>query len=179
MWANLLKMLAVLFLNRKLMAWKGRLTHLRHQVADYTEDRAQQLRQDFVLETQRLARSLVGLLIAFSMFIFTGLLGLMWLFSLLWQHPHRSLILGLAMLIPGLIALAAGWWVRSLWQQKPLFADSLALISQDWQLFREDLAPTPAPAEAAATNPAATAAAEAAPVQATAQPAAAAAPAAT
>lgn len=95
MWVNLLKFAAVLFLNRKVTALKDNFFNLRHHVADYTEDRAQQLKQDFVEETERLATSIVGLLVVFSMFIFTGLLGLMWLFSLLWEHPQRSLILGL------------------------------------------------------------------------------------
>lgn len=141
MWVNLLKFVAVLFLNRKVSALKDNLFTLRHQVADYTEDRAQQLKQDFVEETQRLASSMVGLLVVFSMFIFTGLLGLMWLFSLLWEHPHRSLILGLSMLIPAIIGVIAFLAVRAIWNKKSLFADSLAMISHDWRLFRNEMAP--------------------------------------
>ncbi|WP_029146857.1 phage holin family protein [Methylophilus sp. 5] len=142
MWVNLLKFVAVLFLNRKVSALKGSFFNLRHHVADYTEDRAQLLKQDFLEETERLATSMVGMLVVFSMFIFTGLLGLMWLFSLLWQHPHRSLILGLAMLVPTLIGVIAFIVVRATWQKKPLFADSLGMISQDWRLFRKEMAPT-------------------------------------
>jgi hypothetical protein len=141
MWVNLLKFVAVLFLNRKVSALKGSFFNLRHHVADYTEDRAQQLKQDFLEETERLATSMVGMLVVFSMFIFTGLLGLMWLFSLLWQHPHRSLILGLAMLVPTIIGIIAFISVRAIWHKKPLFADSLAMISQDWRLFRKEMAP--------------------------------------
>ena len=139
MWSNLLKLLAFLFFNRQLQSLKSKLRNLRHDVADYTEDRAQQLKQDFVEETERLASSLVGILLVFSMLIFTGLLGLMWLFSVLWDHPQRSLILGLAMLIPALIAVAVFWSVRRMWKRKPLFASSLALISSDWQLFRSQM----------------------------------------
>lgn len=152
MWGNLLKMLAVLFLNRRLMVWKSRWQQLRTHAADYTEDRAQQFKQDFMQETQRLAGSLVALLVAFSMLIFTGLLGLMWLFSLLWQHPHRSLILGLVMLVPAAIGVYAGLQVRALWRQKPLFAESLALISQDWQVFRAEMTPSQAAPEPAPTD---------------------------
>ncbi len=141
MWVNLLKFAAVLFLNRKVSALKGSFFNLRHHVADYTEDRAQQLKQDFLEETERLATSMVGMLVVFSMFIFTGLLGLMWLFSLLWEHPHRSLILGLAMLVPTIIGVIAFISVRAIWHKKPLFADSLAMISQDWRLFRKEMAP--------------------------------------
>jgi uncharacterized membrane protein YqjE len=141
MWVNLLKFVAVLFLNRKVSALKGSFFNLRHHVADYTEDRAQQLKQDFLEETERLATSMVGMLVVFSMFIFTGLLGLMWLFSLLWQHPNRSLILGLAMLVPTIIGIIAFISVRAIWHKKPLFADSLAMISQDWRLFRKEMAP--------------------------------------
>jgi len=141
MWVNLLKFAAVLFLNRKVSALKNTVFNLRHQVADYTEDRAQHIKQDFVEETERLATSLVGLLVVFSMFIFTGLLGLMWLFSLLWEHPHRSLILGLTMLVPAIIGVIAFLAVRTTWQKKPLFADSLAMISHDWRLFRDEMAP--------------------------------------
>lgn len=152
MWVNLLKFVAVLFLNRKVSALKGNFLNLSHHVADYTEDRAQHIKQDFLEETERLATSMVGLLVVFSMFIFTGLLGLMWLFSLLWQHPHRSLILGLAMLLPALIGIASFIAVRGLWQKKPLFSDSLSMISHDWQLFRKEINPdeTPASEETAA-----------------------------
>lgn len=145
MWVNLLKFVAVLFLNRKVTALKDNFFNLRHQMADYTEDRAQQIKQDFAEETHRLATSLVGLLVVFSMFIFTGLLGLMWLFSLLWEHPHRSLILGLSMLVPAIIGVMAFLAVRAIWNKKALFADSLALISHDWQLFRNEMAPEEQP----------------------------------
>ncbi len=147
MWAHLLKFVAILFLNRKVSALKGNLRHLSHHVADYTEDRAQQLKQDFLEETERLATSMVGLLVVFSMFIFTGLLGLMWLFSLLWQHPHRSLILGLAMLVPTVLGLITFMAVRRLWHKKSLFADSLSMISHDWQTFRNELEPASATSE--------------------------------
>jgi uncharacterized membrane protein len=141
MWVSLLKFAAVLFLNRKVTTLKDNLFNLRHHVADYTEDRAQQLKQDFAEETERLATSLVGLLVVFSMFIFTGLLGLMWLFSLLWEHPQRSLILGLAMLVPIIIGVVIFLAVRATWQKKPLFADSLNMISHDWRLFRNEMTP--------------------------------------
>jgi len=145
MWVKLLKFAAVLFLNRKVTALKDNFFNLRHHVADYTEDRAQQLKQDFVEETERLATSIVGLLVVFSMFIFTGLLGLMWLFSLLWEHPQRSLILGLAMLVPIIIGVVTFLAVRATWQKKPLFADSLNMISHDWRLFRNEMAPEEQP----------------------------------
>lgn len=143
MWVTLLKFIAVLFFNRRVNALKDNFVHLRHHVADYTEDRALQLKKDFREETDRMAASLVGLLVVFSMFIFTGLLGLMWLFSLLWESPNRSLILGLVMLCPAVIALVTFLAVRKQWKQKPLFADSLEMISRDWQLFRNEMAPKP------------------------------------
>lgn len=141
MWSNLLKLLAFLFFNRQLQAFKNNIRTLRNDVADYTEDRALQIKADFIEETERLASSLVALLIGFSMLIFTGLLGLMWLFSVLWSHPQRSLILGLAMLVPALIAVAVFWSVRRLWKRKPLFANSLELIGSDWQSFRQQMKP--------------------------------------
>ncbi|MFD0930537.1 phage holin family protein [Methylophilus glucosoxydans] len=143
MWLNLLKFVAVLFLDRKVSALKDNFINLRHHVADYTEDRAQHMKQDFLEETQRMATSIVGLLVVFSMFIFTGLLGLMWLFSILWENPHRTLILGLVMLIPAAIGLIVFLAVRAQWYKKPLFADSLSMISHDWQVFRNEIAPPP------------------------------------
>ncbi len=155
MWSTLLKFLAVLFLNRRVNALKNQFVHMRQHVADYTEDRAQQLKQDFLDETERMATSFVGMLVVFSMFIFTGLLGLMWLFALLWESPHRTLILGLVMLVPALLGVFAFLKVRSLWRAKPLFADSLQLISHDWQLFRQEMAPDSPTASAPATPTAA------------------------
>lgn len=145
MWLNLIKFVAVLFLNRKVSTLKDRFQDLSHHVADYTEDRAQHIKQDFIEETERLATSMVGLLVVFSMFIFTGLLGLMWLFSLLWEHPNRSLILGLVMLIPAIIGVMAFLAVRAIWHKKTLFADSLNIISHDWKLFRNELVPEEQP----------------------------------
>ncbi|WP_306390016.1 phage holin family protein [Methylophilus aquaticus] len=131
---------------------------MRSQVADYAEDRGELLKQDFMAEIERMATSVIGVLVVFSMFIFTGLLGLMWLFSLLWEHPHRTLILGLAMLLPTLIGIVIFFAVRGLWKQKPLFASSLELIGQDWQLFRNELAPkTDASADTEASEAATTA----------------------
>lgn len=141
MWSNLLKLLAFLFFNRQLQAFKNNIRTLRNDVADYTEDRALQIKTDFIEETERLATSLIALLIGFSMLIFTGLLGLMWLFSVLWSHPQRSLILGLAMLVPALIAIGVFCFVRKLWKRKPLFASSLDLIGTDWQSFRQHMQP--------------------------------------
>ena len=140
MWVNLLKFATMLFFNRKITSMTDNLLHLRHHVADYTEERAKQIKQDFQGETERLATSLIGILVVFSMFIFTGLLGLMWLFSLLWEHPNRTLILAVAMSIPALIGVIAYFAVRRVWQKKTLFASSLALISSDWNLFRTELA---------------------------------------
>jgi uncharacterized membrane protein YqjE len=153
MWLNLLKFVAVLFLDRKVSALKDNFIHLRHHVADYTEDRAQHMKEDFLEETQRLATSVVGLLVVFSMFIFTGLLGLMWLFAVLWENPHRTLILGLVMLIPAIIGVIVFLAVRAQWYKKPLFADSLAMISHDWQVFRNEIAPAPPPENEAAEQP--------------------------
>ncbi|SDK42580.1 Putative Holin-X, holin superfamily III [Methylophilus rhizosphaerae] len=142
MWVNLLKFAAILFFNRKVTTLTDNLLHLREHAADYAESRAYYLKQDFLEETERMATSVVGILVVFSMFIFTGLLGLMWLFSLLWQHPHRSLILGLVMLVPVLVGVLAFLAVRKLWKKKPLFDNSLAMISQDWRLFRTELTPS-------------------------------------
>lgn len=141
MWVNLLKFAAILFFNRKVTTLTDNLLHLREHAADYAESRAYYLKQDFLEETERMATSVVGILVVFSMFIFTGLLGLMWLFSLLWQHPHRSLILGLVMLVPVLVGVLTFLAVRKIWKKKPLFDSSLAMISQDWRLFRTELTP--------------------------------------
>jgi hypothetical protein len=157
MWVNLLKFTAMLFFNRKITSLTDNLLNLRHHVADYTEERAAQIKQDFLGETERIATSLIGVLVVFSMFIFTGLLGLMWIFSLLWEHPNRTLILGVAMSIPILIGVIAFFAVRKVWKKKTLFSDSLSMISSDWQLFRTEMVndqpaeDQPAPAENADT----------------------------
>lgn len=152
MWANLFQFLAFLVLNRKVQAYKDKLRSLRHDLAEYTEDRAQLLKQDFQLEMQRLFSSFARLLLGFTLLIFTGMLGLMWLFSLLWAHPHRSLILGGVMLVPMVAAAIVLWRVHKQWQQKPLFEDSLGLIAQDWQLLRQQMVDNPPPASARQTN---------------------------
>lgn len=158
MWVNLLKFTAMLFFNRKISSLTDNLLTMRHQVADYTEERATQIKLDFLAETERLATSVIGILVVFSMFIFTGLLGLMWLFSLLWEHPNRTVILGVAMSIPILIGVIAFFAVRRVWKKKTLFSDSISMISRDWNLFRTEMVneqPTedqPAPASNTSPN---------------------------
>lgn len=152
MWFNVLKFVTIFLLNRKVHAFKKGMLHLSGYMADYAEDRGVLLKHDFMAEIERLATSVVGMLVVFSMFIFTGLLGLMWLFSLLWEHPHRTMILGLAMLIPALTGAGIFLVVRRLWKQKPLFSGSLDMIGQDWKVFRRELEPKPETSTTEATD---------------------------
>lgn len=139
MFASVLKMITLYLIGNRISEAKNDLIEVRENAANYAESRTRRIKKNVMQDLQRIVNSFIGYMIMFSAIIFSGLLGLMWLFATAWESPHRELILGASMLVPLCISAVIFTVIKSSWQQKPLLAETTALISKDWQSFRHGL----------------------------------------
>jgi membrane protein DedA with SNARE-associated domain len=139
MFASLLKMITFYLIGNRISEAKQDLIAVKDNAADYAESRTWLIKQNIMQDLQRIVNSFIGFLVMFSAIIFSGLLGLMWLFATAWQSPNRALILGIAMLVPLCISAIIYGVIKNSWKKKPLLIDTSELISKDWQSFRHGL----------------------------------------
>lgn len=139
MFASVLKMITFYLIGNRISEAKNDLIEVRENAANYAESRSRRIKENVMQDLQRVVNSFIGYLIMFSAIIFSGLLGLMWLFATAWESPNRDLILGVSMLVPLCISAVIYTVIKNSWQQKPLLAETTALISKDWQSFRHGL----------------------------------------
>ena len=91
------------------------------------------------IETQRIFKSLLGLMMIFFAILISGFTGLVWLIALAWSSPDRNIILGATMILPILIAAGIFLAIRYNWKKQPFFAKSMVQIENDWQVFKNGL----------------------------------------
>lgn len=139
MWGHVIKFVALYLVNNRVARAKHSLDEVKDNAADYAETRAAFIKQNLMHDIERVVDSFIGLLLIFAGFIFTGILGLMWIFTMAWNSPNRELILGVTMLIPLALSAILFYNIRKSWKQKPLMHDTTQLISEDWQSFRHGL----------------------------------------
>ena len=139
MFASVLKMITFYLIGNRISEAKNDLIEVRENAANYAESRSRRIKENVMQDLQRVVNSFIGYLIMFSAIIFSGLLGLMWLFAAAWQSPNRELILGVSMLLPLCISAVIYTVIKSSWQKKPLLNETTQLISKDWQSFRHGL----------------------------------------
>lgn len=139
MFASVLKMITFYLIGNRISEAKNDLIEVRENAANYAESRSRRIKESVMQDLQRIVNSFIGYLVMFSAIIFSGLLGLMWLFATAWESPHRAFILGVSMLVPLCISAVIYVVIKQSWQQKPLLAETTALISKDWQSFRHGL----------------------------------------
>ncbi|OYY97741.1 MAG: hypothetical protein B7Y32_06730 [Methylophilales bacterium 16-45-7] len=139
MFAAILKMITFYLLGNRLTEAKQDLIAVKDNAADYAESRTTLISQNVMQDLKRIVNSFIGFLVMFSAIIFSGLLGLMWLFATAWHSPNRELILGISMLIPLCLSAVIYLMIKASWQKKPLLIDTTKLISKDWQSFRHGL----------------------------------------
>jgi uncharacterized membrane protein YqjE len=131
-----LKLVALYLINNRLSVAKTGLHTFKEGLADYTESRAEIIRENFQGDVRRIVISFIGFLVITVSFTLFGLLALMWIFAIAWNSPHREVILGITMLIPFLIGLITYGRIKRAWKNKPLMLESIQLITDDWQQFR-------------------------------------------
>lgn len=134
-----LKLLALYFINNRLSVAKSGLHVFKEDIADYTESRAEIIRDNFQGDVRRIVNSFVGFLVIVVSFIFVGLLASIWIFAVAWNSPNREVILGVSMFVPLIIGLFTFSSVRRSWKNKPLMSEATQVISSDWRSFRYGL----------------------------------------
>jgi hypothetical protein len=139
MFASILKMITFYLIGNRISEAKQDLIAVKENAANYAESRTTLIKQNVMQDLQRIVNSFIGFLVMFTAIIFSGLLGLMWLFATAWQSPNRELILGVSMLIPLCLSAIIYFAIKSSWQKKPLLIKTTELISNDWQSFRHGL----------------------------------------
>jgi uncharacterized membrane protein len=139
MFASILKMITFYLIGNRISEAKQDLMAVKDNAADYAESRVMRIKLNVMQDLQRIVNSFIGFLVMFSAIIFSGLLGLMWLFATAWQSPNRELILGISMLVPLCISAVIYLAIKASWQKKPILNDTTELISNDWQTFRHGL----------------------------------------
>lgn len=139
MLGSLIKFIAFYLLGNRISAAKQELQQVKETAADYAEDRASLIKENALEDATRVVNSLIALLFMFCAVIFSGLLGMMWLFASAWDSPHRALILSIAIVIPLAISGIIFMVLTSNWRKKPLLSNVSELIANDWQVFRRGL----------------------------------------
>lgn len=134
-----LKLIFTFLLNSRISKAKSELISFKENVADYTESRAGIIKDNIESDLRRIVKSFIGILFIFACFILVGILGLAWLFVIVWNSESREIILGVIMSIPLIIGLITLSSIRSSWQMNPLLEETTILISEDWKSFRYGL----------------------------------------
>lgn len=139
MLGSVIKFIAFYLLGNRISAAKQELQQVKETAADYAEDRAEAIKNNALEDASRVVNSLIALLFMFCAIIFSGLLGMMWLFASAWSSPHRAIILSIAILIPLCVSAVIFLALKASWQKKPLLSNISQLISNDWKVFRRGL----------------------------------------
>lgn len=139
MLGSLFKYIVFYLLGNRLAAAKNELQKVKVTAADYAEDRASLIKENALKDARRVVNSLIALMLMFCAIIFSGLLGMMWLFATAWDSPHRVLILSVSIVIPLLISAIIFAVLNFSWRKNPLLNDVSELIASDWLVFRNGI----------------------------------------
>ena len=139
MWQTAAKLLLFVFLRNRVNHVKHDFSGVKENLAALAESRAAIFKRNFNNEVQRLANSLIGLIFLLLAAVCSGLTGIIWLFSIAWNSPHRDTILGVTMIVPLFIAVGIYTYISRSWKKEPLFQESIKQIEDDWQVFRHSL----------------------------------------
>lgn len=94
------------------------------------------IKHNLLSDLRRMVNSFFIYLAIFFAFIFSGLIGLMWLFSSIVESQIRDLILGFMVTTPIIIAVTLLLKVAKYWNENPFMNESTRLIAYDWNNFR-------------------------------------------
>lgn len=139
MWQSAVKLLVFFFLRNRANHAKQDFSEVKENLAVLAESRAAIFKKNFNDELQRMANSLMFLVFLLLAAACSGLTGIMWLFAIAWNSPHRDTILGTTMILPIFIAIGIYAYISNSWKKEPLFHESIKQIENDWQVFRHGL----------------------------------------
>lgn len=131
-----IKLATLLLLRKGFNQVNGNISNIKRNLTGMTESHARFFKNDFNAETQRIARSFVGLMLALSAIAGASIIAILWIAASAWRSPNRDVILGVTMLVLIVIGLFLFAFIYFSWKKEPLFNKSMLLIQQDWYIFR-------------------------------------------
>jgi uncharacterized membrane protein YqjE len=132
MWRILLKLITLNLVGSKLHG-------LAQSFAIFLEHRSNVLAVNVAFEWERVFKSLIVIMIIVTAIILSLFIGFGWILAIAWHSEYRSLILGLAMGIPLIIAISLVFYLRFLWKKSEFLSISRELWKQDWETLQEGL----------------------------------------
>lgn len=143
MFKTIIKFIALFYLNSLISSKASSMLQAKDNIADYVESRAIFFKYNLLADLRRMVNSFFVCLAIFFAFIFSGLIALMWLFSVIAESQNRDLILGIMVLTPIIIAAALLLIITKYWNENPFMNESTRLIAYDWNHFRYGADNTP------------------------------------
>ena len=132
MWRILFKLITLNLVGSKLHG-------LAQSFAIFLEHRSNVLAVNVAFEWERVFKSLIMIAIIVTAIILSLFIGFGWILAVAWHSEYRSLILGLAMGIPLIIAISLVFYLRFLWKKSEFLSISRELWKQDWETLQEGL----------------------------------------
>lgn len=132
----IIKYIALYYLNNRISIKANSLLQAKDSAADYVESRAIFFKYNLMSDLRRVVNSFFVYLAIFIAFIFSALIGLMWLFSSIAESQNRDLILGIMVITPIIVATILLFKVINHWNKNPFMNESTRLIAYDWKTFR-------------------------------------------
>lgn len=132
----IIKYIALYYLNNRISSKANSLLQAKDSAADYVESRAIFFKYNLLSDLRRVVNSFFVYLAIFVAFIFSALIGLMWLFSSIAESQNRDLILGIMVITPIIVAAILLFKVINHWNKNPFMNESTRLIAYDWNTFR-------------------------------------------
>lgn len=132
----IIKYIALYYLNNRISSKANALLQAKDSAADYVESRAIFFKYNLLSDLRRVVNSFFVYLAIFVAFIFSALIGLMWLFSSIAESQNRDLILGIMVITPIIVAAILLFKVINHWNKNPFMNESTRLIAYDWNTFR-------------------------------------------
>lgn len=118
---------------------ESKLHGLAQTLALFFEHRSNVLAVNVAFEWERVFKSLIVIVIIVTAIILSLFIGFGWILAIAWHSEYRSLILGLAMAIPLVIAISLFFYLRFLWKKSEFLSVSRELWKQDWETLQEGL----------------------------------------
>lgn len=136
---TVLKYIALYLFNSRASKSRNSLNHVLESSADYAESRALLIKYHLLEDLERVAKSFIGFLGILAGLVFSGMIGLMWIFTAAWNSPNREIILGIVMIIPLVAGVVVFIVIKNSWKARPFMNEASDLIAHDWKVFRHGL----------------------------------------
>lgn len=133
-----LRLIVSYYMSQRVSASKQTVMEVADSVAEYTESRAEVIKQNFTQDIQRASKSIRSLLFVLASVLFSGLVAVIWLFAAIWTCPNRDLILSAIIIIPLILSGLVYCRIKQDWAKVPAMKSATDLLAEDWKIFRNE-----------------------------------------